>query len=163
MKECKECVSSELPGNTRWNSQLTCLETFEWNHNSYIKVSNDHLQEMDQFTVVCICDFNLLQQVKDVIMKLKPVSRALDTLQSNSTIITDACHLWCSLLKDNLKLHFVKVKKRFEQSILSCHLVTYLLHPKYRGEYLSYEQKEKARKWLKKVNPSFLSYDLTLN
>lgn len=159
LKECKECVSPQLPGSTRWNSQLTCLETFERNHNSYIKVSNDHLQEMDQCIVARIRDFNLLQQVKDLIMQLTPVSRALDTLQSNSTTVADACHLWCKLLKDdNLKPHFVTVKKRFSQSILPWHLLAYLLHPKYRGEYLSYEQKEKARECLQKINPSFLSY-----
>ena len=146
LKECKECVSPQLPGSTRWNSQLTCLESFERNHNSYIKISNDHLLEMDQCIIARIRDFNLLQQVKDLIMQLRPVSRALDTLQSNSTTIADACHLWCNLLKDdNLKPHFVKVKKRLEQSILLCHLLAYLLHPKYGGEYRSYEQKEGQR------------------
>lgn len=158
LKECSEYVSPQLPGSTRWNSQLTCLETFAKNHNSYIKVSNDHLQEMDQNIVVRIRDFNLLQQVKDLIKQLKPVSTALDILQTDKTTIADACHLWCNLLKDeNLKPHFVKVKKRFEQAILPWHLA-YLLHPKYKGEHLSYEQKEQAREWLQKLNPSFLSY-----
>ena len=60
---------------------------------------------MDQCIVARIHDFNLSQQVKDLIMQLRFVSRALDTLQSNSTTIADACHLWCNLLKDdNLNL-----------------------------------------------------------
>ena len=43
---------------------------------------------------------------------------------------------------------------------MPCHFLAYLLHPKYKGEHLSYEQREKAREWLQKINPSFLSYVL---
>ena len=64
------------------------------------------------------------------------------------------------LKDDNLNPHFEKVKKRFEKSILPCHFLAYFLHPKYKGEHLSYEQKEKAKEWLPKINPSFLSYIL---
>ncbi len=38
------------------------------------------------------------------------------------------------------------------------HLLAYLLHPKYKGENFNYEQKEKARECLQKINPSFISY-----
>ena len=37
---------------------------------------------MDQNFVARICDFNLLQQVKDLIKQLKPVSTALDIVQA---------------------------------------------------------------------------------
>ena len=111
---------------------------------------------MDQNIVARISDFNLLQQVKDLIKQLKPVSTALDIVQTDSTAIADACHLWCNLLKDNLKPHFEKIKKKFEKAIFPCHFLAYLLHPKYKGEHHSYEQKEKAMEWPQKINPSFL-------
>ena len=41
-----------------------------------------------------------------------------------------------------------------------CHFYAYLLIPQYKGEHLSYEQKEKAREWLEKINLSVLSYVL---
>ena len=60
-KEYSELVSAQLPGITTWNSQSTSLETFKRNHNLYIKITNDHLQDMDQNIVTLIHDFNLLQ------------------------------------------------------------------------------------------------------
>ena len=47
-----------------WISQLTSLEFFERNHKSYVTVTIDHLQNMDQNIDDWICDFNLLQQVR---------------------------------------------------------------------------------------------------
>lgn len=41
---------------------------------------------------------------------------------------------------------------------MNWHLLAYLLHPKYRGENLNYEQKEKAIAWLQKINPLFVTY-----
>ena len=67
---------------------------------------------MGQNIAAHIHDFNLLQQVKDLIKQLKPLSTALNIMQADSITTTDACHLWCNLLKDdNLKPHFEKVKK----------------------------------------------------
>ena len=40
----------------------------------------------------------------------------------------------------------------FEKAILSCHFLAYLLHSKYKGERLNYEQKKKAWEWLQKIN-----------
>ena len=93
LKECSEFVSAQSPGSTRWTSQLTSSETFKRNHDLYIKVTNDHLQDMDLNTDACIHDFNLLHQVKKLIKQLKPVSTALDIVQADSTTIADACHL----------------------------------------------------------------------
>ncbi|GFS82707.1 DUF659 domain-containing protein [Nephila pilipes] len=47
LKECSECVSPQLPGCTKWGSQLTCLETFIRNHASYVKITNEHYEGMD--------------------------------------------------------------------------------------------------------------------
>ena len=76
-------------------------------------MTKDHFQGMDRYFVTHILDFNLLQQVKDLINQLKKVSTALGIMQADSTTIADACHFWCNLIKDdNLKPHFEKVKKK---------------------------------------------------
>lgn len=158
LKECNDHVSPQLPVLTRWSSQLTCFETFIRNHTSYVKITNEHHDELDSNIVARIRDFNLYQQVKDLISQLKPIASALAFLESDSANIADACHMWCNLLRnEELKPHSAIVKKRFEQAISHWHLVAYLLHPKYRGENLNYEQKEKARAFLQKINPSFVT------
>lgn len=71
LRQCSDSVTPKLPGKTRWNSQLICLESFVRNHNSYIKISNEHFEEMELNIVNRIRDFNLYQQVKDLIKQLK--------------------------------------------------------------------------------------------
>ncbi|GFY79747.1 hypothetical protein TNIN_242841 [Trichonephila inaurata madagascariensis] len=91
--------------------------------------------------------------------QLKPVASALAHLESDSATFADACHVWCKLLNHNeLKPHSAVVKKRFEQAILDWHILAYLLLSKYRGENLNYEQKERTRECLRKLNPLFISY-----
>ena len=73
---------------------------------------------MGQNIIVHTCDFNILLQDKKI-KQLKSVSIALNILQTDSKTIEDACHTWCNLQKDdNLKPHFSKVNKKFEQVIL---------------------------------------------
>ena len=43
LKEYSEYVLPPLLGSTKCSNLLICLETFEWNHNSYIKASIDPL------------------------------------------------------------------------------------------------------------------------
>ena len=137
---------------------MNCFETFIKNHASYVKITNKHHDERDSKIVAHIRDFNLYQQVKDLISQLKPVASALAVLESDSTNIADACHTWSNLLRnEELKPHSAAVKRRFEQAISHWHLVAYLLHPKYRGENLNFEQKEKARALLLKINPLFVT------
>lgn len=50
----------------------------------------------------------------------------------------------------------------FEQTILHWYLLAYLSHPKFRDEKLNYKQNEKARAWIQKINPSFISYAINL-
>ncbi|GFT09435.1 zinc finger CW-type PWWP domain protein 1 [Nephila pilipes] len=68
---------------------------------------------MRRWIVVHIRDFNLYQQVKDLIRQLKPVASALAHLESDSTTVADACRVWCELLNYNeLKPHSAVVKKK---------------------------------------------------
>ncbi|GFY68529.1 hypothetical protein TNIN_59381 [Trichonephila inaurata madagascariensis] len=90
---CSECVSPQLPGYSRWGNQLTCFETFIRNHTSYVKITNEHYEEMDRNIVAHIQDFNLYQQMKDLIRQLKPVASTLAHLESDSATVADACHI----------------------------------------------------------------------
>ena len=43
------------------------------------------------------------------------------------------------------------VLKRFNQAIKPCHLLAYLLHPKYMGAKLDSQLRDQAHKWLIRV------------
>ena len=47
VKECGGHILPQLPGNTWWNSELTCLET-EWNYTTYLKIAKEHYEKMDE-------------------------------------------------------------------------------------------------------------------
>ena len=45
LKEVSEAVKPQIPGDTRWNSQLTCTDTFIKNHAAYAHVVNSHASD----------------------------------------------------------------------------------------------------------------------
>ena len=121
LKELSETVKPQLPGDTRWNSQLTCIETFIRNHAGYTHIANMHEHEIDKNIMKLIRDFNLLKQVKDLSKQLKPVAIALDRLQGDKVSIADACDTWLDLLSDNnLQPHRKAVEARFKLAIQPC-------------------------------------------
>jgi len=50
LKEVSDTVKPQLPGETRWNSQLTCIDTFIRNHAGYTHIANTHEEEIDYKT-----------------------------------------------------------------------------------------------------------------
>lgn len=157
LKECNDHAKPQLPCNTRWNSQIACLETFIKNHSHYTKIINDHTSDIDLNIINIIRDFNLYSNVKDLLLQLKPVADALNIIQSNSSTLADSCHLWCSLMQNPiLQSHYTKIKKRFNQALVPYHFVAYLLHPTYRGELMTYEQKENTRQFLEDIDSNYI-------
>lgn len=53
--------------------------------------------------------------------------------------------------------HRDAVRKRRDQAILPCHIVAYMLHPKYMGLGMDLQHAETARVWLAERNPEFLA------
>jgi hypothetical protein len=157
LKEIPNTVKPQLPGNTRWNSQLTCIETFLRNRPAYLTISQNHEEDMERRIVTLINDFNLYRNAKDTLSQLKPVAVALDKLQSDKSSLAEACHQWISLLEnESLRQHYKVIEKRFKQAIQPFHLMAYILHPSYGGSKLNAEQREEARQWCRSRNSSFL-------
>jgi hypothetical protein len=159
LKELSDTVIPQLPGDTRWNSQLMCVDTFIRNHTGYTHVANSHEEEMDKNIVKLIRDYNLLKQVKDLSKQLRPVADALDHLQGDKVSIADACDTWLTLLADSsLQPHRQAVNARFKLAIQPVHYFAYMLHPKYKGSKLSAEQQEEARNWIIGRKPELLPF-----
>ena len=71
-----------------------------------------------------------------MIWQLDPVAQVLDTCQIDKCVIDDACQL--KLLSSPVfQPHIKLIEKCFKQAVLDEHLVTYILHPLYRGAILT--------------------------
>ena len=120
-------------GDTKWNSQLTCVETYIRNHPGYTCVANLHEDDMAKNTIKLIRDYNLLKHAKDFMKQLKPD-------QGDDVSIADACDSWLDQQYDvNLHPHLRAVNTRYKVAIQSMHYFAYLWHPKYRGSKLNKE------------------------
>ena len=101
LKQFPNTVKPQLPGDTRWNSQLTCIDTYLRNRPAYLAIVQEHEGAIDARIAGLINDFNLFKQVKDLSQQLKPIASTLDKLQSDKCGLAQACHEWLSLLKDD--------------------------------------------------------------
>ena len=156
LKSYEGSVKPQLPGETRWNSQLTCLDTFLRNRPFMIKITEDHSSDVDITIARKINDYNIYCQVRDLYDQLKPIAEGLDRLQGDASTLADACDVWLSLLNHpQLQAHRASVQKRMDEAIQPFHLAAYLLHHKYRGHRLTEQQMETAREWVCSQNEDF--------
>ena len=157
LSEHSGSVKPQIPGQTRWNSQLVCLDTFIKNRPHMIDICEEHEGDIDPGIVRKIHDYNLYKQAKDMFNQLEPVAVALNQAQGDSTTIAETCNTWLGLLVDPaMQSHKEKVMKRFNQAITPFHMAAYLMHPKYKGEKLSAEQVDIAHDWLASKDPTYM-------
>ena len=52
--ECSGSVKPQIPGDTRWNSQLTCMDTYLQNRGFMINITQEHADYFDVNTVLCM-------------------------------------------------------------------------------------------------------------
>ena len=158
LNEIGESVKPQLPGDTRWKSQLTCLESFVKNRRFYQQICEEHENEIDANISKKILDMSIYRNAKDLIEQLRPVASAIDTCQSDKTSIADACHTWLSLGEDQLlSVHKILLTKRIKQAVTPEHIAAYKLHPKYRGEKLSTEHLNILHEYLQQQNPDYIA------
>jgi hypothetical protein len=149
-----------LPGDTRWNSELDCIQNFLSNRCHYQKIIQDYDKEysFDQVVVDKVNAYALCKNAMNMVEQLKPIASALDKCQSDGTSLADACDIWLDLLSNPyLEPHKKAVEKRFKDAIVPEHLAAYMLQLKYRGEKLTDKQSEKVSVWLVEQDPSFIS------
>jgi hypothetical protein len=89
-----------MPVETRWNSLSDCLESYlkQW-----LKLAS---VDLEPAIAAKVNDMGIKNNAKDLLSRLKPVSTALDKLQSDSCKISDAVGIWKSMLVElkNLSL-----------------------------------------------------------
>ena len=105
-------VRPQLPGDTRWGSQLTACETFLKNRTHYLQIVQDHGDDVDRSVAQKIMDMNLFHQVRDLASQLQPISEAITRAQKDNTNLADACDIFFALLEEpQLRPHKDLVEK----------------------------------------------------
>ena len=137
LAEIPESVKPQIPAETRWNSLLTCIDTFIRNRPYLLMICAKNEDIIDSRIRNLIHNVGLFNEVKNLQKQLQPISSALDHLQSDSSTIADACEIWLNLLQHtDLQSYQAKVKNRFKQAMTPSHYLSNLLHPVYRGKNL---------------------------
>ena len=133
------------------------IDSFLANRCHYQHIIHEHERELsfDSAVVTKVVDYSLCKNDMDLVEQLRPIASALDRCQSDGSSLADACDLCLSLLSEPVLCpHEKTVSKRFKDAITPEHLTAYMLHPQYRGEKLTDEQRQDVSVWL---NPSFIA------
>lgn len=150
-------VIPQLPSETRWNSHINCLETYVRNKDMFLKIIDEHEEEVDSNIRNIINNIALYKEVKNLISMLKPIKHSLNELQRDSSTIADVTKEFLTLLEcEELRNHNKFLQKRFKECITPAHILSYMLHPKHMGEGLTNDQEEVARQWVNEIDKKFL-------
>lgn len=149
LSEYEASVKPQLPGETRWNSQMECLRTFLKNRDFYMKIVDDHEDDIDGNIVKIINNVGMYKEVKHLQNQLMPISLALDKLQKEDATISDACDEWLKLLKnEDLEPYSKVIQSRFNENVTPVHFLAHMLNPIYMGKGIDEAKQEIARQWL---------------
>ena len=153
LSEMSGSVKPQLPNDTRWNSQLKCIETFIRNRPFMMIIVAQNEDLIDTRIRNLIHNVGLFNEVKNLQSQLQPVSVPLDKLQSDTSTIADSCEIWLDLLPSpSLAPYSDKVRHRFRQAMTPTHYLAYLLHPMYRGKKLDSDHTNSVQEILLKID-----------
>ena len=92
-------MKPQIPGVTKWNSQLECIKNFNKNRPFYLMIIAQHEDILEPRIKSIISNTGLSSQAKYLQDQLQPISNGLNTLQSDHSNIADACHIWLSRIR----------------------------------------------------------------
>ena len=95
-----------------------------------------------------------------LLSQMKKLGIAVDKMQSDSCHLSDAVHIWYSLIKDEeLSIYYDAIKKRFQDAVQPFHILAYITDHRYVDDYKSFidnDNENSAEQWLEDRNPDFL-------
>lgn len=71
-----------LPGSTRWNSQMDCLENFKQNHANYLAIARQFPEKFDPEILQLIKSSSIYDDAEGCLQQAKPVAVSLDKVRS---------------------------------------------------------------------------------
>lgn len=136
------------PSGTRWNTMSDCLSVYLENWHVIFQICDENRDTIDATIRQKVGNIALKRASEELLARLKPVAVALDKTQSDKCTIADSVVIWKRLLTEiedlNQRNATRIVEDRYEMAVTDTHLLAYLLHPKYRGEDLTADEKARA-------------------
>ena len=137
----------QLINETRWTSQIACLESYLDNYNLYREIRDELYRAKDKSipqNVARIIDdsqiYRLAQEWLDI---TKRFGKALDRLQSDKCTIGEGIHIFLSLLTDDTLEQFKEdIQARFEQYLQPFMVAAYITDPRFQKDW--YDMLEQA-------------------
>lgn len=157
-----------LPQDVRWNTLSDCLESYLKNWAIILKTVEEEAsrRHVEQRVANKVRDFGIKRNAEDLLARLKPISVALDRMQSETTHIAEAVEIWIELqtkLNDILPGEFKKkLDARMKSALTGAHYFANLTDPRYLGTSLKQAQVEEAMEYADKNFPTFLPCLLNL-
>lgn len=148
----KNGLMPQIPNDTRWNSQIACVRTFNSNYLIYREIVKNYPDIFDDNITRKINDMNIYKNSLDLEVQLQLIGNALDKLQSDHVTLADAVLTWTELLNNkNLEPYKSDINKKFKEAMQPFHFVCFLTDPKFLEISLANaanEYEETAEKWL---------------
>lgn len=145
----------QLPNDTRWNSQIACLETYVHNHNLYVIIAKKLKGQgaaMPDNIYKIINDFGMTWQITNHLELLKVFGIALDRLQADDCYLAESVHIWLRMIHDEkLESFHDLIKARMDACLEPFHYLAYMTDLRYTNEaddILSQEVKDSVFEWL---------------
>ena len=133
-------LTPQLPNDTRWTSQIICLEVFLKNHDKYAEIRDELYDRGDNTIPVnvgrIIDDRQLKRLAGDWLDMSKCFAVALDRLQSDNCSVGESIHIWLNLMKNEKLQQFQdEIKRRFDQYREPFMVIAYMMDPRYQEEW----------------------------
>ena len=149
-----------LPSAVRWNSVTDTLQAYIDNWSILVSVVKSHKSDMDTTVCEMVLDINIKRKAEDYLSRTKPISVALDKLQSDTCHISDAVKIWKDLQQDfeGMPLSVSKpFQSRIKIALTPAHYLAYILDPRYKGQSLSNEEVNQAMAFCSEHHPAAMA------
>lgn len=168
----------KLPVKTRWNSMVTCLNSFIVNKNSLqslvIEDNHDIQDIIKESTVTALLNNDFWEKIIRLHALLSPVAKWTTFFEKNAPIISKVFDCFYEILeqfKTEKNSFLVKAKlvdiaqKRSAKMLRPCHYAANLLEPSVRGKNLNDDQMIEATEFiynLAKIHPKYSSHEVEI-
>ena len=150
-----------IPHEIRWNTLTDCLDSYISNWPILVKVCEEYRHEINGNISNKVKNYSIKRNAEDLLVRLKPISIALDQIQRDNTIISDTVEVWKQLyecLQSTQQPPQVlrKVDERAAQAITPAHYSANLIDPRYRGRKLTVQETDDAMEYINQHFPEVI-------
>ena len=148
----KQLRKPPIPVETRWNSQQEMVKYFISNWMEIVCIISSLLNRRDRLYQY-VEDIQLKRVCMDMLEVLDPVASALDSMQKDSTTVSDSVVIWKHLLEKCPGSHKEFVVTRMNMAISPAVMAANVLDHRYQGSKLTSIEMTAAFDYIKNYSP----------